>query len=40
LHPDAQIAAITRVHAATLAPRNTAEFLGCGINLVDPWEAD
>jgi toxin FitB len=35
---DAQIAAIVRVHNATLATRNTADFDGCGVRLVNPWE--
>lgn len=35
---DAQIAAIARVHNATLATRNTADFEGCGVRLVNPWE--
>lgn len=34
---DAQIAAIVRVHDATLATRNTADFEGCGVRLIDPW---
>lgn len=34
---DAQIAAIASVHDATLATRNTADFEGCGIRLVNPW---
>jgi len=34
---DAQIAAIARLHGATLATRNTADFEGCGIRLVNPW---
>src|SRR5215813_5840195 len=34
---DAQIAAIARVHGATLATRNTSDFEGCGIRLVNPW---
>lgn len=34
---DAQIAAICRVHAATLATRNTKDFEATGIELVDPW---
>ncbi len=34
---DAEIAAIARVHDATLATRNTADFEGCGIRLVNPW---
>ena len=35
---DAQIAAICRVLAATLATRNTSDFTGTGVNLFDPWE--
>ncbi|MGL5857074.1 MAG: type II toxin-antitoxin system VapC family toxin [Angustibacter sp.] len=34
---DAQIAAICRVRNATLATRNTTDFEGTGISLVDPW---
>lgn len=34
---DAQIAAIARLHRLTLATRNTADFEGCGLTLVDPW---
>ena len=34
---DAQIAAIARSRAATLATRNVADFQGCGIVIVDPW---
>ena len=34
---DAQIAAIASVHEATLATRNTSDFEGCGIHLVNPW---
>jgi len=33
----AQIAAISRVHGATLATRNTDDFEGCGVRLVNPW---
>lgn len=36
---DAQIAAICRVHQATLATRNIRDFWDCGIELVNPWEA-
>ena len=36
-NPDAQIAATARVHGAALATRNTADFEGCGVALIDPW---
>lgn len=36
---DGQIAAIARLHGATLATRNIRDFEGCGIDLVDPWQA-
>ena len=36
---DAQIAAICRVLNATLATRNTSDFTGIGINLIDLWKA-
>lgn len=35
---DAQIAAICRSHDATLATRNTKDFEGTGIKLVNPWD--
>lgn len=35
---DAQIAAIARVHGATVATRNVRDFDGCGIKVVNPWE--
>jgi predicted nucleic acid-binding protein len=35
---DAQIAAIARTHAATLATRNTKDFLHTGITLTNPWQ--
>jgi predicted nucleic acid-binding protein len=35
---DAQIAAICRVAGATLATRNTKDFLETGIELVNPWD--
>ncbi len=35
---DAQIAAIARVHDATLATRNIADFEACGLRLVNPWK--
>ena len=34
---DAQIAAVCRVRAASLATRNTADFDGLGLELTDPW---
>ncbi len=34
---DAQIAAICRKLGATLATRNTSDFEGAGIDLLDPW---
>jgi toxin FitB len=36
---DYQIAAIARVHGATLATRNVRHFQDCGIELIDPWTA-
>jgi predicted nucleic acid-binding protein len=36
---DCQIAAIARATDATLATRNRRDFEGCGIALIDPWEA-
>ncbi len=36
---DAQIAAIARLYAAPLATRNVKHFVGCGIELIDPWTA-
>ena len=35
---DCQIAAIARAHAASVATRNTADYEGCGIALIDPWD--
>jgi predicted nucleic acid-binding protein len=34
---DGQIAAICRSQAATLATRNTKDFVDTGIALIDPW---
>lgn len=34
---DAQVAAIACSRDAVLATRNTANFEGCGVRLVDPW---
>ncbi len=36
---DAQIAAICRSTGASLATRNTPDFEGCSINLINPWQA-
>jgi toxin FitB len=36
---DAQIAAIALAHHGTLATRNTRDFEGCGVDLIDPWKA-
>jgi predicted nucleic acid-binding protein len=35
---DAQIAAIAHSRGAILATRNTADFEGCGVRLVNPWQ--
>ena len=37
---DATIAAITRSHGATLATRNTKDFEGCGIEILNPWDVE
>ncbi len=34
---DAQIAAIASSRSAALATRNMADFVDCGVSLVDPW---
>ncbi|HIV59492.1 MAG TPA: PIN domain-containing protein, partial [Candidatus Stackebrandtia faecavium] len=34
---DAQIAAICRTHRASCATRNTKDFAGTGIALINPW---
>ncbi len=36
---DAQIAATCRAPSASLATRNTRDFVGTGVELVDPWQA-
>ena len=35
---DCQIAAIARACAAAVATRNTGDFSGCGLRLIDPWD--
>jgi len=35
---DGEIAAIARSHHASLATRDTQDFEGCGVKLVNPWE--
>jgi predicted nucleic acid-binding protein len=34
---DAQIAAIAKSRGASLATRNIADFTGCRVDLIDPW---
>lgn len=36
---DSLIAATARIHSLTIATRNTADFEGCGVRLLDPWQA-
>lgn len=36
---DAQIAAIALTHRATLVTRNVEDFDGCGLTVVNPWNA-
>jgi predicted nucleic acid-binding protein len=36
---DAQIAAITQAHGATLSTRDISDFEHCGVQLVNPWAA-
>jgi predicted nucleic acid-binding protein len=36
---DLMIAAIARAHGASLVTRDTADFAGCGLALVNPWSA-
>ncbi len=37
---DGQIAAVCRNLGATLATRNTGDFEGTGIDLIDPWQSE
>lgn len=36
---DAMIAAVAKVHGATVVTRDTGGFAGCGLVLIDPWTA-
>lgn len=36
---DAMIAAVARSRGAALATRNLKDFTGCGVDLIDPWQA-
>lgn len=38
-HFDAQIAAIARSTGAAVATRNVSDYEGCGVKLINPWEA-
>src|SRR6266705_2999759 len=38
-HFDAQIAAIARSAGAAVATRDVADYHGCGVEVIDPWEA-
>ena len=37
---DALIAAIARSNSAVIATRNTGDFTGLGISIIDPWSVD
>jgi hypothetical protein len=36
---DAQIAAVARSAGAAIATRNVTDYEGCGVKVLDPWEA-
>jgi predicted nucleic acid-binding protein len=36
---DAQIAAITQARGGRLATRNVADFQGCRLSIIDPWQS-
>ena len=38
-HADCQIAAIARLHGGGVATRNVRDFIGFGIQVLDPWES-
>lgn len=35
---DGLIAAVARARGATIATRNTIDFSGCGVDVIDPWQ--
>lgn len=35
---DAQVAAIARSRGAAVATRNVGDFIGCGIDVINPWQ--
>jgi predicted nucleic acid-binding protein len=37
--PDALIAGTALAHGATVATRNVGDFSGCGLTVIDPWQA-
>ena len=36
-YADCQIAAIARSNGSSVATRNVSDFIGCGVEVVDPW---
>jgi hypothetical protein len=36
---DLMVAAIARSQGATIVTRNVADFSGCGVDVIDPWQA-
>jgi predicted nucleic acid-binding protein len=38
-YADAQIAAIAKSHGAIIATRNVSDFAGCGVEIINPWQA-
>ena len=36
--PDAQIAAVARSRGAAVATRNVGDFVGCGVEVMNPWD--
>jgi predicted nucleic acid-binding protein len=37
---DSLIAATARIHDLSVVTRNTDDFEGCGVQLVNPWQSD